>query len=102
MAMPWRRWTENEMKRARRMRQSGCSHDEIDKALGRPAGSTRQRLRIEDYQSGDVVRPTSISEAQLAEREALDAARNHRTLTGEFCGDPPPGYSALYGKTGLR
>jgi hypothetical protein len=45
---------------------------------------------------------TSISEAQLAEREALAVASNQRTLTEEFCGDPPPGYSALHGKTGQR
>jgi hypothetical protein len=38
----------------------------------------------------------------LAEREALAIARNHRTLTEDFFGDPPPGYSALHGKTGLR
>jgi len=38
----------------------------------------------------------------LAEREALAAARNQRTLTQDFCGDPPPGYSALHGKTGQR
>jgi hypothetical protein len=38
----------------------------------------------------------------LAEREALAAAPKHRTLTQDFFGDPPPGYSALHGKTGLR
>ena len=102
MSMLWRRWTEDEVKRARVMRQAGCSHDEIDKALGRPAGATKQRLYIEDCRSGDVLKRTSISEAQLAEREALAVASNQRTLTEEFCGDPPPGYSALHGKTGQR
>ena len=102
MSMLWRRWTEDELNRARVMRRAGCSHDEIDKAPGRPAGATKQRLYIEDCRSGDVVRQTDISEAQLAEREALAAARNQRTLTEEFCGDPPPGYSALHGKTGQR
>jgi hypothetical protein len=29
-------------------------------------------------------------------------ARNRRALTQDFFGDPPPGYSALHGKTGLR
>jgi hypothetical protein len=38
----------------------------------------------------------------LAERDALAIAREQRALTGYFCGDPPPGYSALNGKTGLR
>jgi hypothetical protein len=49
-----------------------------------------------------LVRPPSISEAQLAEREALTAARNQCTFTQDFFGDPPPGYSALHGKMGLR
>jgi hypothetical protein len=102
MPLPYQRWTEDEVKRARVMREAGCSDKEIDKALGRPAGATKQRLHIEDYRSGVAVRPTSISEAQLVEREALAAARNQRTLTEQFCGDPPPGYSALHGKTGQR
>jgi hypothetical protein len=38
----------------------------------------------------------------LVERAARDAARDQRTLTQDFFGDPPPGYSALHGKTGLR
>jgi hypothetical protein len=102
MSMLWRRWTEDEVNRARVMRQAGCSHDEIDKALGRRAGATKRQLYFEDRRSGDAVKRTSISEAQLAEREALAAARNQRTITEEFCGDPPPGYSAFHGKTGQR
>jgi hypothetical protein len=43
-----------------------------------------------------------IPRGLLAEREALTAARNQRTLTQDFCGDAPPGYSALDGKTGQR
>jgi hypothetical protein len=35
---------------------------------------------------------------RVIEREALTAARNQRTLTQDFCGDPPPGYSALHGR----
>jgi hypothetical protein len=38
----------------------------------------------------------------LTERDALAAAREQRVLTQYFFGDPPPGYSALNGKTGLR
>jgi hypothetical protein len=38
----------------------------------------------------------------LVERDAREAARNQRTLTEDFFGDPPPGYSALNGKTGQR
>jgi hypothetical protein len=38
----------------------------------------------------------------LVERDALIAARSQRAPTQNFFGDPPPGYSALHGKTGLR
>jgi hypothetical protein len=38
----------------------------------------------------------------VAERDALAAARKQRAFTENFCGDPPPSYSALHGKTGLR
>jgi hypothetical protein len=83
------------------MRAAGYPYNKIDKALGRRAGSTQQRLEIAGYGSGNVRSP-SISEGLLAEREALTAARNQCTFTQDFFGDPPPGYSALHGKTGLR
>jgi hypothetical protein len=100
--MPHRPWTADEVKRARAMREAGCYYSEIDKALGRPTGATRQRLQIEDQRSGPRVLPKSIPETLWAERAARDAARNQRTLTQDFCGDPPPGYSALQSKTGQR
>jgi hypothetical protein len=95
-----RRWTEDEIKRARDMRAAGRAYGEIDKTLRRRAGSTKQRLEMEDYGSEDGSKyiPASL----LAERDALAAARDQRTLTQDFCGDPPPGYSALHGKTGQR
>lgn len=75
---------------------------ETDRALGRRVGSTQQRLEIASYGSKRQVRTHPIPNGLLAEREALAAARNQRTLTQDFCGDPPPGYSALHGKTGQR
>jgi hypothetical protein len=99
--MPRRSWTEDEVKRARDMRAAGHPYPKIDKALGRRAGATQQRLEIAGYGSGNA-RSHSISEGLLAEREALAAARNQCTLSQVFLGDPPPGYSALHGKTGLR
>jgi hypothetical protein len=83
------------------LRAAGHPYPKIDKALGRRAGATQQRLEIAGYGSGNA-RSRSISEGLLAEREALTAARNQCTLCEDFLGDPPPGYSALYGKTGLR
>jgi len=102
MKMPRRSWTEDELKRARHMLAAGRSYGETDKALGRRVGSTQQRLEIAGYGSKRQVRTHPIPNGLLAEREALAAARNYRTLTQDFCGDPPPGYSALHGKTGQR
>jgi hypothetical protein len=102
MKMLRRPWTENELKRARDMRAAGHFDGEIDKVLSRRAGSTKRRLEGAVYGSGHDVRANPVSDGLLAEREALNVARNHRTLTQDFFGDPPPGYSALHGKTGLR
>jgi hypothetical protein len=99
--MPRRPWTEDEVKRACAMRAAGLLYGEIDKALGRRDGSTPQRLECAGYGSGQV-RSKYIPDGLLSEREALADARNQRTLTQDFCGDPPPGYSALHGKTGQR
>jgi hypothetical protein len=82
------------------MRATGHVYGEIDKALGRRNGSTKQRLWSDG--SGHDVRPNHVPDYLLTEREALVAARMQRTLTQDFFGDPPPGYSALHGKTGLR
>jgi hypothetical protein len=100
--MPRRPWTEGEIKRARDMRAAGYSYPTIDKALRRPSGATQRRLEIAGYGSGRHVTSNRISDELLAERDALAAARELQPLTENFCGDPPPGYSALCGKTGLR
>ena len=102
MKMPRRLWTEDEVNRARDMRAAGHPYGKIDKALGRRAGATQQRLEIAGYSSGQGVRSNRIPDGLLAEREAVAFARDHNTLTQNFFGDPPPGYSALDGKTGLR
>jgi hypothetical protein len=97
--MPARRWTKDELKRAREMYAAGYFHGEIDKALRRRAGSTKRQFEGVGYGSGQ---KKLIPDVLFVEREALRAARKQRTLTQDFCGDPPPGYSALHGKTGLR
>ena len=97
--MPARPWTKDELKRAHDMRATGYLYGVIDKMLGRRLGSTKRRPEGVGYGSGQK-RP--VSRGLLVEREALSAARNQRTLTQDFCGDPPPGYSALDGKTGQR
>jgi hypothetical protein len=100
--MPRRLWTEREVKRANDMRAAGYSYPTIDKALGRRPGATQQRLEIAGNGSKDHVKSFRVPGALLAERDALAAAREQQVLTHYFCGDPPPGYSALDGKTGLR
>jgi hypothetical protein len=100
--MPRRLWTEGEVKRANSMRAAGYSYGTIDKALGRRPGATQQRLEIAGHGSGDHVKSFRAPDHLLAERDALTAAREQCALTQNFFGDPPPGYSALHGKTGLR
>ena len=100
--MPSWRWTDGEVKRANDMRAAGYSYPTIDKTLGRRPGATQQRLEIAGHGSKDHVKSFRAPDNLLAERDALIAAREQRALTGHFCGDPPPGYSALNGKTGLR
>jgi hypothetical protein len=100
--MPRRAWTESEIKRANKMRAAGYSYPTIDKALGRREGATQQRLEIAGHGSRHDGRSHRIPAELLAERDALSAAREQSALTQYFCGDPPSGYSALHGKTGLR
>ena len=97
-----RRWSEDELKHARDMRAAGHSYREIDKTLGRFPGATQQRLEIAGHGSGRHVSSHRVPEVLVAERDALIAARRQRALTQDLFGDPPPGYSALHGKTGQR
>ena len=82
----------------------------IDRAiaavLGRPVyGVSSRRLdHGTSFGSGvlsaDVAAPRAVHfrdppPCVLAEREARLVARDGESLTGAFCGDPPPGFSAL-------
>jgi hypothetical protein len=100
--MMGRPWTEEELKRANYMREAGCSYSTIDKALSRPSGSTQRRFEFAGHGSKDPAKSFRAPDYLVAERDALAAARERRAFTENFCGDPPPGYSALHGKTGLR
>jgi hypothetical protein len=100
--MARRPWSEEEVKRARDMLAAGYFYSEIDRELRRRAGSTKRQLEGVGYGSGLAVGSMYILDGLLAERDALTAARDQRGLTQDFFGDPPPGYSALHGKTGLR
>ena len=100
--MARRPWNEEEVKRARDMLAVGNSQEVIDRVLRRRAGSTKRQLEGVGYGSGLAVRSMYIPDGLLTERDALAAARDQSGLTQDFFGDPPPGYSALHGKTGLR
>jgi len=100
--MPRRLWSEDELKRAHAMRVAGCSYGKIDEALGRSPGAAQRRLEIAGNRSGHPVKSFRAPGHLLAERDALATAREQQALTQYFFGDPPPGYSALHGKTGLR
>jgi len=102
MRAPRRPWSEDELKHALDLHAAGRSFRAIDKALGRWSGATQQRLQIARFGSGQQVRSKRISDNLLVERDALAAAREQCALIQNFFGDPPPGYSALDGKTGLR
>jgi hypothetical protein len=79
--MPRRPWTEYELDRANAMRAIGLSYSQIDKALGRRAGATLQRLQIAGHGSGSHVTSRRIPDKLLAERDALAAAREQCALT---------------------
>ena len=83
------------------MRAAKHFDGEIDKVLGRRAGSTKRWLEGAGYGSGHDVRANLVPNGLSAERQALEVARNHSTLIQDFFGDPPSGYSAQHGKTGL-
>jgi outer membrane receptor protein involved in Fe transport len=81
--VPGRLWTEHETKRARDLYAAGHFYGEIDKALGRRAGSTK---RLEGLRRS--VRTNRVPDNLL--RDALSAAREQRALTQDFFGDSPP------------
>jgi hypothetical protein len=101
MIRPNRPWTEHEIWRAKRWKATGYSCQEIDRMLGRTVGSTNHKLHHADMAPvGEHHAPTVIGAMRatpevLAERERRREALDRRDLTGQFCGDPPIGYSAL-------
>ena len=74
---------------------------EVAAALGRDVrGATGRRINFgPTYGKGTggarVDQSFRVPETVLREREERQAAADLRTLTATFCGDPPPGYSAL-------
>ena len=72
------------------------SYSDIDRQLGRPIGTTSQKLNQPmETKSGHHVKAFYVPAAVLAERDAIRAAADLRDLTGDLMGDPVPGRSAL-------
>lgn len=112
------RWTDEQLRRLRQLHEAGWAYKEIADDLGCNIERVRGRLawdkktseqlaarraRINKLRRGEEtssrIHPTYDTVAgrpkpeQLAERDRRRAAP--RTLTQEFFGDPPAGYSAL-------
>lgn len=118
-----RPWSQDESKRAVRLKAQGKTYAEIGVVLGRTAGAvsahlfernmtpekrlkyrkTKDRCPSRQYAPTDkpldkgiqiINRPTPEMLADRDRREAMP----HRDLTGAFFGDPPVGLSALEGR----
>ena len=98
-----RHWSEEELERLRELTAQGLKPSAIAHLFGRNTMSVRDRVRYERVQRGEprknptnYVRTETPACAQaLAERDARCEASYRRSITQEFFGDPPPGWSAL-------
>lgn len=93
-----RRWTPEEDERARAMHAEGMSYGDIGQRMHRSEGSIASHLQTPNpgkvHQPGwhNFAKPTEdMKAAQRARQDAFDA----RDVTGQLCGDPPVGQSAL-------
>lgn len=88
---PPRPWTEQEFNLAKLMLGRGYSFWKIGCHLGRKGETIKYKLfppAPRDRHRRDLPR-------LKADAAARKEARDQRDLTAAFCGDPPPGYSAL-------
>lgn len=87
-------WTDTRWQRAKRLRRDDATDVEIAAAIGLTERQVQNRFANERWRQRAVER-TSRMEVDFRDRNAREAAANRRTLTQQFFGDPPPGYSAL-------
>ncbi len=82
---------------ARNMVLEALAHE-----LDRTVAVVRRRLEIHGVRFGlSTFNAERATRDMLAAREARRAAADRRDLTATFCGDPPPGYSALDGRQSI-
>lgn len=86
-----RPWTEADEKLAKAMHEDDCSIAEIARALNRSEAAIEHRLSPR----GPRVPYHAALFKLRAEAERRCEASQRRDMTATFCGDPPPGYSAL-------
>lgn len=96
-----RPWTPEEYSRLYRCRRDGLPLCEIAVHLGRTVWAVRTKLLNRErhlpgsYRIQVEGQRYEASQGALDERELRRAALEQQTLTQAFCGDPPPGFSAL-------
>lgn len=95
-----RPWSLAEYEQASSLHDAGMTYYAIGRRLGRPGAGVQLRLEAGPPKvfvgAGDhQVHAARVSEQQMQDRDRRQIAAHGHDLTGAFCGDPPPGYSAL-------
>jgi hypothetical protein len=93
-------WKPEEERELVLLHDDGLGIEDIAVATGIPFGAVRARLemllRQRRIADGRPLHIRGVVPAErLADREARKAAADRRDITATFCGDPPPGFSAL-------
>jgi hypothetical protein len=88
-------WTQEDIKKARKLVDAKASDEECIAAVGRKYWSCYMKIARDRYGKSDVrVEAAPIIPPTVIE-EAVKRMAAPRDLTGVICGDPPKGYSAL-------
>jgi len=93
------RWTDEETEIARQLLAARAPEDEFRKLLGRSKHMAAGRIHRLAHPTTSV-EPYLMAEPRPEVPDGLWDDRDRRasarlSLTARFCGDPPPGYSAL-------
>lgn len=94
-------WTPEMWARAQEMRAQKFTTAEIGAELRLSAQQIRDRFSNKSHfqtkrgKGERIIAMPQASSSALGERDARAVAAARRTLTQQFCGDPPPGYSEL-------
>ena len=95
---PRKPWTVEELELARQMLAARAKDSEFRSRLGRSMKAAKTRIlydasSAERYLMADLYPRPLVPDELLEDRDRRASAR--LSLTARFCGDPPPGYSAL-------